>query len=77
MGGRGEGGRKGEGGGEGGRGEQEEGGGRGRRGGEDGQLLKLALKFHLKRRFKLGSQHADVLYLTLNGNLVRDTSTIL
>lgn len=58
-------------------GSRKKGGGRGRRGGEDGQLLKLALKFHLKRRFKLGSQHADVLYLTLNGNLVRDTSTIL
>lgn len=56
------------------------GGGGGRKGGKGeggSQPLKLALKFQLKCRFKLGSRHADVLYLTLNGNLVYDTSTIL
>lgn len=50
---------------------------KGRKGEGGSQTLKLALRFQLKCRFKPGSRHADVLYLTLNGNLVYDTSTIL
>ena len=64
----------------GGKGEERGEGSGGRKGGKGeggSQPLKLALKFQLKCRFKLGSRHADVLYLTLNGNLVYDTSTIL